>query len=471
MQAVSRLSERDAEQRRFTLMGSVPRVVLHICGPLALYQFLLYAFKILDTFMASYIGTDSVSAVAYLTQINFMVSALGGGLALGGGIKISQAHGAGDYTLVKQRVNTLFVLCFGLCALLGVLCVFAVPFMRLCGMPEELMAAGAGYFRVSMIELMLQAFNDMYIAVERARGNAKRILYVNLLCIVVKGTMTALFVFGLSGTVTSIAVASVIAQACVFACGLYRLCAKRDAFSLSLRAISLRKDTLAPLMQVSYPVMLEKAAFSYGKIIVNSMSVFYGAVVVGAASISSRIGDISVSAQTGFQDGCSSIISQNLGANRPRRAFAAFRWTLLWCVGFAAVGFTVTMLFLPQLIGLFASGDAAFGALIARIYQYDAFSTFGLAVTAACMALFYGFGRTRLTLVLNVIRLFVLRIPFLWLLQHYTSLGCEAVGIVMAVSNAVSASLCLACAAWVIRQECRSRGIRFWQAPETDSVP
>ena len=51
------------------------------------------------------------------------------------------------------------------------------------------------------------------------------------------------------------------------------------------------------------------------------------------------------------------------------------------------------------------------------------------------MGLLYGFGKTRLTLFMNICRLFVFRIPVLWALQHFTDLGNYSVGIVMAVSN------------------------------------
>ena len=35
-------------------------------------------------------------SVAYLSQLNLMLSALGGGLAVGASIKVSEAYGAGD---------------------------------------------------------------------------------------------------------------------------------------------------------------------------------------------------------------------------------------------------------------------------------------------------------------------------------------------------------------------------------------
>ena len=58
------------------------------------------------------------------------------------------------------------------------------------------------------------------------------------------------------------------------------------------------------------------------------MSTVYGSWTVGALGISNNIGGITTNPQNGFQEGGSSIISQNLGAGRPKRALLAFRWVL-----------------------------------------------------------------------------------------------------------------------------------------------
>ena len=67
------------------------------------------------------------------------------------------------------------------------------------------------------------------------------------------------------------------------------------------------------------------------------------------------------------------------------------------------------------------------------------------------MALLFGFGKTRLTLLCNFCRVFVFRIPVLWALQKYTNLGSESVGIVMGVSNILCMLLSVVVAVIVIR--------------------
>ena len=51
------------------------------------------------------------------------------------------------------------------------------------------------------------------------------------------------------------------------------------------------------------------------------------------------------------------------------------------------------------------------------------------------IAFLLGLGKTKLTLVINVARIFIFRLPVIWYLSNYTSLGYEAVGWTMAISN------------------------------------
>ena len=71
------LSEKDRKFREFSLNGSMWKVVLQVGTPLAIYESINQLFKILDTLMAAHIGSDSVSAVAYLSQIICLYILLG----------------------------------------------------------------------------------------------------------------------------------------------------------------------------------------------------------------------------------------------------------------------------------------------------------------------------------------------------------------------------------------------------------
>ncbi|HBE10655.1 MAG TPA: MATE family efflux transporter [Lachnospiraceae bacterium] len=445
------LTEKDIYYREKILKGSMLRVVLYIGIPLALFQSLNQLFAILDTMMASHISPTSVSAVAYLTQINFLLSAIGGGLATGAGIQISRAYGEGDFIMVKKRISSIYTLCLviGL-LLLVVIFPFAGLFLKLAGTPAELITEGVSYFRIQLIVMVFTFLNNIYIAVERARGYSKRILYLNLSVIVSKLSLTAIFVYVFKCGLEMIAAASLISQLILFAFAIKNSIAGDNAFGFSKKCITVSKDVNLPMIKTSIPIIMEKMLFASGKTVVNSMCNVYGPLMVGAMGVSNNLGGITTNPQNGFQDGTSAIISQNFGAKNYKRVLSAFYSTVLVNVIMSTFICGITVLNLNFFSHLFDGGDPEFQKLIISVYKFEAVGGVPLGVFAAVMAMLYGLGKTRLTMVLNVSRIFVFRIPVFWFLQHFTSYGEKSVGIVMMVSNVSVAVMAIVTALIVI---------------------
>ncbi|MBQ3841595.1 MAG: MATE family efflux transporter [Ruminiclostridium sp.] len=450
------LSAKDRRFREFVLGADMWKVIFTISLPLAAYQGLLQIFKMLDTMMAAHIGTDAVSSVAYISQIGFVISAIGGGLAIGAGMKISEAYGAGNYDLVKKRVSSVCFLCFLISIPVLLVIPFTPQFLRLNGTPEELIEASGQYFSVELVNIAVNFFNVVYIAIERARGNTKLIMWINVVYLVVKTVLTAVFVYVLNGTVVMIAIATLAANLAMFVIAAVNMLKKDSIFAFSRKQISLRKAVILPVINTSYPAVTEKAAFAYGKLIVNKMSTDYGTSVVGALGVSNNLGGITTNLQNGFQEGGASVISQNIGAGNIGRALDAFKKTLIINVALGAVFMSLTLIFLDPLSSLFAGQDEDFRLLIKDVYGYEALGAVTLGINAAVMALLYGFGYTKLTLVLNILRVFVFRIPVLWFLQNYTDIGSASVGIVMMVSN-ISVGICAAIAGAFVIVHIRKR--------------
>ena len=448
----AKLTGRDERFLERSLNGPMLRVILYIGTPLALYQGLNMLFMVLDTMMASHISKESVSAVAYLSQLNLMLSAVGGGLAVGAGIQISRAYGEGNFTLVRKRVSSLYVICLavGLTMLLAIL-PFTNGFLRLAGTPDELIAVGARYFAVELIGLVVKFLNNVYIAVERARGNSQRIMYLNFLVIAVKLSLTAVFVYILHSGLVMIAVASLASQAVMLVFAVKNSLAGDGAFSFSKDAVRMDRETTKPMITQSIPVITEKALFAFGKTVVNSMSTVYGATMVGALGVANNLGGITTNPQNGYQEGASAIISQNFGAGKYRRVLEAFYATVLVNVILGAVISGLELWQLDLLAGLFDSGSAAFHEQIALVYRYEALGAVPLGVNAAVLALLYGLGKTKLTLLLNFARVFIFRIPVFWVLQNWTSAGEASVGMVMLISNFSSGVMAAIISVFVIR--------------------
>ena len=448
------ISQKDAQKRKMILEDNLWQVILYIGTPLALFQGLNQIFKILDSMMAAHISPLTVSAVAYLSQLALMISSIGGGLAMGSSIKISEAYGAGDYELVRKRVSSLFIICGCIGMGLLVMIPFTSSFLHIVGTPDDFISEGTLYLSVTLVDITLLLFNTAYIAIERARGNAVRILWLNLGSIIVKLALTAWFVYGLNMGIVMIAVATVISDLVIFFACIYHIFyrGKGEVFGFSLKSVAFNKKVTTPMLSISLPVIVEKTTFQLGKVAVNGMSTIYGSLIVGALGISNNIGGMTTNPQNGLQEAGAAIISQNLGAGNSKRTIEAFYKLAIINMVVGIIGYVITLVFLQPIAGLFASKDIEFANLIALTYKYEATGLIPLGLFSAVMSLLYGYGYTKLTLLINFSRIFILRIPVLWVLQRFTDYGQESIGIVMMVSNIGTGILALGVSIIVVRQ-------------------
>ena len=120
---------------------------------------------------------------------------------------------------------------------------------------------------------------------------------------------------------------------------------------------------------------------------------------------------------------------------------------------------SLTLIFLGSISRLFSGGDPQFQQMICSIYQMEALGSIPLGINAAVMALLYGFGKTRISLIINFSRVFIFRVPVLWGLQQFTNLGDISAGIVMAVSNIATGVLAVIVGWITIRQIKKQYGI------------
>ena len=444
------LSKKDEKFRDFSLNGNMFHVILYVCIPLALYQSLTQIFKVFDTMMAAHISATAVSSVAYIGQIQIMLSALGSGLAVGASIKVSEAYGAGDWELVSKRVSTMVAMC----AILGsALLLFLLPtasaFLRFMKTPEEFISIGSTYFRIEILALVITFFNNIYISIERARGNSKRILYMNMGIVASKLALTAIFVYIFHLGITAIAVATLISQLTVLFTAIVVMTKKDNLFSFSSKAVSFKSEIVNPMLKLSIPVIIEKAAFAMGKVIVNSMCTVYGPQTVGALGISNNIGGITTMPQNGFQEGGSAVISQNRGAKKFSRTLKVFWCELICNLIIGVVLMSISLLCLEQISKFFAGDNPEFQEMIQGIYSWEAWGAIPLGINASVLSLMYGFGKTKITLFMNFCRIFVFRVPVLIALQKFTNYGSESAGIVMGISNFLSGMLAVILGVWI----------------------
>ncbi|MCH3920915.1 MAG: hypothetical protein LKE39_10745 [Sphaerochaeta sp.] len=433
----------EAEFREYALHGNLWGVLFSTGLPLSLFALFNGCFQLLDTLMASHVGTIAVSSVAYISQLEQILNAIGGGLIAGSMVLVSRSYGAGDDELTRKRVGTLMHLLL----LLGIALLCCIPFsgtiLRLLGTPEDFVHAGTAYFQVIMVVVVLNFITTLYLSIEKTRGNTQRIMHLNLMTMAVKLALSAWFIYRLQSDIVMVAVATASSYAILAIIGIVNLSHKGSLFSINRKYFPLHKDITFPLLSISYPLSIEKASFALGKTVVNGMVAGYGVSTVGALGISNNLSGIVTNLQSGFSDSAGAIISQNIGAGLWSRAKKAHMITLCIMTAVSVTGVTILSLFARPMIHLFATSregsDPAFEATIWSIFTLDVLSVIPLAVNSANVSFILGMGKTKLELAIAFCRIFLFRIPVLYAFKHFTTLGTRGIGWMMLTSNGLTA--------------------------------
>ena len=457
--------EKDLIRRERVLNGNLVQAIISICAPIFLYNLFNSFYSVIDAVVVARIDPTSVSAVAMLSQIQHLLSSLGSGVAAGGGIIVARIFGAGDMEKARFNSNQVISLSTVIVILLLAICLpLALPIMRLSGVPDELIAIGTGYFIVQILSLAFMFYNSVFMAMQKAKGNTKIMFWLNILAMVIKLGLSLLFIWVLDKKdIMWVAIATMVGQAAMFVILLLMMLERDNLLALNFSEFKLDFSVCKKIAAISFPIFLGKFIFSFGKVSINSMCKAYGPLVVGALGVSNNVNGLATTPINSFEEGTSTIISQNLGAGNEKRALKTFRYSFFMATGLGIIGYILIRFILQdEIIGLYnqnelAEGAAEFLQLIKSIHKYDSLSILALAVNSAVLGVLYGYGKTKMTMILNISRVFVFRIPILWYLQTFhKEIGAEAAGLSMGISNiciAIASLACLGIFLWRIRSK------------------
>ena len=457
--------EKDLIRRERVLNGNLVQAIISICAPIFLYNLFNSFYSVIDAVVVARIDPTSVSAVAMLSQIQHLLSSLGSGVAAGGGIIVARIFGAGDMEKARFNSNQVISLSTVIVILLLAICLpLALPIMRLSGVPDELIAIGTGYFIVQILSLAFMFYNSVFMAMQKAKGNTKIMFWLNILAMVIKLGLSLLFIWVLDKKdIMWVAIATMVGQATMFVILLFMMLERDNLLALKFSEFKLDFSVCKKIAAISFPIFLGKFIFSFGKVSINSMCKAYGPLVVGALGVSNNVNGLATNPINSFEEGTSTIISQNLGAGNEKRALKTFRYSFFMATGLGIIGYILIRFILQdEIIGLYnqnelAEGAAEFLQLIKSIHKYDSLSILALAVNSAVLGVLYGYGKTKMTMILNISRVFVFRIPILWYLQTFhKEIGAEAAGLSMGISNiciAIASLACLGIFLWRIRSK------------------
>ena len=442
--------EKQLKRREYLLEGNMWKVVVSIALPMVFYNLCNYFYGIYDMMLVQSAGIGDAADIVVLDQIKNMISTIGGALATGGGIMVARRYGAKQLASARSCANTLFTMAMVVALATLVLIPAGVPFLQLFNTDPSIIENSIGYYNVQILTLVITTINSAMISMEKAKGNTKQLLMLNLGVIFIKVSLTTLFVYGPFENVTNtwLAVSTLLAQSFLFFSGLFLCFRKSNILRIRIREWNFHREEVLSIVKLAVPVFIGNFLFNFGKVYVNSAAtVQYGKMCVGALGISNTMAGLFTNITNTTADCGATIVSQNYGNKNGARVRQFFKVNLVYVTLIGVIGTLIMFTTKGQVATFFAPNSTEYQKMIINIFTWECFDITFLGFSHTANALFNGFGKTRATMVFSMVRLFGLRVPVLLLLMHVVKMDYSACGVAMFVSNTVIGVIQLVCAA------------------------
>jgi putative MATE family efflux protein len=410
------------------------KVILALAVPAMIENMLQTVVGFVDTLFVSKLGLGEVTAVGVTNAILAVYLAVFLAMGVGTSALIAKNVGAGNLVKAKSiaRQSTL------LSALLGILFglltfLFAAPLLRLMGAEGSILADGVTYFRIVAVPSIFISLMMIFGSILRAAGDTKTPMKVGIWINLIHIVLDYVLIFGFLGItgygITGAAWATVIARA-VGTIALYHKIQKSN-LSFSWRNDGSREFFL-PLLQISFPAAIERLIMRFGQVLYFGLIVRIGTDVYAAHTIAGNIEVFSYMPGYGLAVAATTLVGQNLGANRREDAY---RYGIL-TTGMAVIFMSfvgILLFFLSPIAASWFTDQAEVILMVTTALRIDAFAQPFLAIGLVVAGALQGAGDTKSPMYSTAIGMWLVRVVGVYVLSIHFKLGIAGVWLSIAV--------------------------------------
>lgn len=409
------------EKRKMILNGNLLKVVLMLSLPIMASNLIQTFYNLTDTYFVSKLGTTQMAAMQITFPLVFLMISVGAGLSIGGIALISQYIGADakrDARKVAGQLLTASFIGSIVVAILGF--TFAESILKLMNAEGDLLKYATTYLRIMFLGAPTMMTTFAFNGIKQGEGDTVTPMILSSLSVILNIILDPIFIFVFDFGIAGAAYATVLSRALFNIISLYILFSeKHNTLDLKFKDLKINSVYLSSIISVGLPAAIGQSTTALGFAVMNSFIISYGESIVTAFAIGNRISSIIFMPAMGIGGALSTIVGQNIGAGQIKRANEAF----LKSAGLASVimvsGAAIMVPFSDFLIGIFTN-DAyiiAEGSLYLKLILV----TIPLFGFFNCLTgLFQGSGHTISAMVINMGRLWALRIPMILLLRYFS---------------------------------------------------
>jgi putative MATE family efflux protein len=399
--------------------GNPGKLIFQFATPMLIGNVFQQLYNVTDSIIVGrFLGKEALAAVGASFPLIFMLISFIIGIATGSTIVIAQYFGAKDMAKVRRSIDTMYIFLFFASLLIMVLgIVFSGPIFRLIRLPEEIIPQASLYMNVYLTGMVFFFGFNGTSAVLRGLGDSKTPLYFLIISTLTNIVFDLLFVVVFKWGIEGAALATVLSQGGAFLTLILYLNRKHEMVKLTWRKMYWDKAIFLQSARIGVPTGFQQTFVSLGMLALLRIVNDYGTDTVAAYSVAGRIDGLASLPAMNFGAALSSYTGQNIGANKIRRVRDGFVATLRMSTITAVVTSVLVMAFRYQLMALFTNDPdvIAIGARYLLIVGgfYIMFSS--MFVIGGVMR---GAGDTLIPMFITLFSLWIIRIPFAWLLSR-----------------------------------------------------
>ena len=416
--------------------GVIWRQLVKFSAPLVFSSLLQSFYGIADMIVAGQlIGPNALSAANNSSSIMTFVTYILLGLCTGGGVLIGQHFGAGDRARCKQAVTTFFTFTMALGAALAII-LFVIAKLILVALRAPVLADATSYLRICALGTIFIAGYNTASSTMRSVGNSRAPLLCVIVSCLLNVVLDIVFAGPLGMGVAGLALATVFSQGASFVLAMYIILRDRELYGLKLTKLFIRIDELKMILKFGIPVCFQLIVAHISWFAALYLLNGYDVFVSAGNGVSMKIRDFCMLFIYSMGNGSAAMIAQNIGAGefgRVRKViFCSIRISL--CV--SAIIIIAIEILAPQLVSIFTP-DPDTAATAIRNLRIEILSQLLYSILLMYHALGFGSGHTMYTFVSSFVNSLLVRIPLIFLLNHYMGLDGIYIGCMIAPISSI----------------------------------
>ena len=406
--------------REFLGTQPIGPLLKQLAIPTVTAQLINMLYNIVDRIYIGHIPNEGAAALTGLgicVPLIMIVSAFAAFAGSGGAPRSSIAMGRGDWEEAERILGSCFALQILISLLLTVfLLLFGRPLLMMFGASENTIDYAASYMRIYAMGTIFVQLTLGMNAFITAQGFTKVSMKSVMIGAVTNIILDPIFIYGLDMGVAGAALATILAQGCSCVWVLSFLFGEKSSIKLESANMRLDFEILGPCIALGLAMFIMNSSESVIFLCYNTSLLKYGGdIAVGAMTILMSVTQLAMLPLQGVGQGAQPIISYNYGAGNADRVRAAFKLLIKVNMTYAVCMWLFVQGF-PQIFTTLFTNDAAlaeFAKTALRVY-FAVLFMFGIQIS--CQMTFGALGRAKESILVAVMRKFVLMIPMIYLL-------------------------------------------------------